>query len=70
LAVGLLRYTPEMYQLPPGFYGIDSIFLLLGLIALARIQSLEQLRYQCYVHGFLLVRLAGSHTTGGGQMPR
>jgi hypothetical protein len=46
LAVGLLRYTPEMYQLPKGFYGIDSIFLLLALMALARIQSLEQLRYQ------------------------
>ena len=46
LAVGLLHYTPEMYQLPKGFYGIDSIFLLLGLMALARIQSLEQLRYQ------------------------
>ncbi|MGC9199124.1 MAG: putative transposase [Acidobacteriaceae bacterium] len=35
-----------MYQLPNGFYGIDSIFLLLGLMALGRIQSLEQLRYQ------------------------
>lgn len=46
LAAGLLRYTPELYQLPPGFYGIESIFLLLGLMALARIQSLEQLRYQ------------------------
>jgi hypothetical protein len=46
LAVGLLRYTPQMYELPQGFYGIDSIFLLLGLMALARIQSLEQLRYQ------------------------
>jgi len=46
LAVGLLRYTPEMYQLPQGFYGIDSIFLLLALMALARIPSLEQLRYQ------------------------
>jgi hypothetical protein len=46
LAVGLLRYTPQMYQLPNGFYGIDSIFLLLGLMALARIRSLEQLRYQ------------------------
>ena len=46
LAVGLLRYTPPMmYQLPKGFYGIDSVFLLLGLMALARIQSLEQLRY-------------------------
>jgi hypothetical protein len=46
LATGLLRYTPEMYQLPNGFYGIDSIFLLLALMALGRIRSLEQLRYQ------------------------
>lgn len=46
LAVGLLRYTPDMYALRKGFYGIDSIFLLLGLMALARIQSLEQLRYE------------------------
>lgn len=46
LATGLLRYRPEMYQLPNGFYGIDSIFLLLALMALARIPSLEQLRYQ------------------------
>ena len=46
LAAGLLRYRPAMYQLPNGFYGIDSIFLLLALMALARIRSLEQLRYQ------------------------
>lgn len=46
LAVGLLRYTPQMYSLPQGFYGIDSIFLLLGLMALARVPSLEQLRYE------------------------
>jgi hypothetical protein len=46
LASGLLRYTPAMYQLPNGFYGIDSIFLLLALMALGRIRSLEQLRYQ------------------------
>ena len=46
LAAGLLRYTPEFYQLPQGFYGIESIFLLLGLMALARIRTLEQLRYQ------------------------
>ena len=46
LAAGLLRYTPEFYQLPKGFYGMESIFLLLGLMALARIRSLEQLRYQ------------------------
>ena len=42
LATGLLRCTPEFYQLPKGFYGIESIFLLLGLMALARIRSLEQ----------------------------
>ena len=46
LAQGLLRYGPEMYQLPAGFYGIDSIFMLLGFMALARIRSLEQLRYE------------------------
>jgi len=34
LATGLLRYTEQMYQLPHGFYGIDSIFLLLALMAL------------------------------------
>jgi hypothetical protein len=46
LAAGLLRHTLEFYQLPKGFYGIESIFLLLGLMALARIRTLEQLRYQ------------------------
>jgi hypothetical protein len=30
LAAGLLRHTPEFYQLPKGFYGMESIFLLLG----------------------------------------
>lgn len=46
LAQGLLRHRPASYQLPKGFYGLDSIFLLLGLMALARIRSVEQLRYQ------------------------
>jgi hypothetical protein len=46
LAVGLLRYTEALYRLPAGFYGIDSIFLLLALMAMARIRSLEQLRYE------------------------
>ena len=45
LTQGLLRHTAEMYQLPPGFYGMASIFLLLALMALARIKSIEQLRY-------------------------
>lgn len=45
LAVGLLRYSPELYTLPAGFYGLNSILLLLAMMALARIPSLEQLRY-------------------------
>src|SRR5947209_19163883 len=45
LAVGLLRHTAALYTLPNGFYGIASIFLLLALMALARIKSIEQLRY-------------------------
>ena len=46
LAAGLLRYTPELYALPHGFYGLESIFLLLAFMSLARIRSPEQLRYQ------------------------
>jgi hypothetical protein len=45
LAVGLLRHTAALYQIPQGFYGIASLFLLLALQALARIKSVEQLRY-------------------------
>ena len=45
LAVGLLRHTQLFYALPPGFYGMASIFLLLALMALARLRSVEQLRY-------------------------
>jgi hypothetical protein len=45
LAVGLLRHSAEQYELPKGFYGLSSVFVLLGLMALARLDSLEQLRY-------------------------
>jgi Transposase protein len=45
LAVGLLRHTEQLYTLPAGFYSLASIFLLLALMALARIKSIEQLRY-------------------------
>ena len=45
LAAGLLRHTQPLYKLPDGFYGIASIFVLLASMALARIQSIEQLRY-------------------------
>jgi hypothetical protein len=45
LAVGLLRHSAE-YVLPPGFYGVGSVMVLLALMALARIGSIERLRYQ------------------------
>jgi len=45
LANGLLHHTRDLYGLPKGFYGIESIFVLLALMALARIKSIEQLRY-------------------------
>lgn len=46
LAVGLLRHSAELYALPKGFYGLSSVFVLLALMALARIGSIEQLRYE------------------------
>lgn len=45
LAAGLLRHTPTFYELPKGYYSVDSIFLLLAMMALARLTSIEQLRY-------------------------
>lgn len=45
LALGLIRHTRDFYSLPQGFYGIETIFLLLALMALARIKSPEALRY-------------------------
>jgi len=45
LAVGLLRHSTELYALPKGFYGLSSVLVLLALMALARIGSIEQLRY-------------------------
>ena len=35
----------KYFQLPPGYYGIDSIFLLVAFMALCRIKQAEQLRY-------------------------
>ncbi len=45
LANGLLDHTRDLYALPKGFYGMESIFVLLALMALARIKSIERLRY-------------------------
>ena len=45
LATGLLHNTRQYFQLPNGYYGLDSIFLLMAFMSLARIKSIEQLRY-------------------------
>ena len=46
LACGLLRDAQKFFALPRGYYGMESIFLLLALLALARVKSIEQLRYE------------------------
>lgn len=45
IAVGLLAHTARYFQLPRGFYRLDTIFLLLAFMALARLKSVEDLRY-------------------------
>jgi hypothetical protein len=44
LSMGLLAHT-DCFQLPAGYYRLDSIFLLLAFMALARIKTIESLRY-------------------------
>ncbi len=43
---GLLAHSRELFSMPEGYYPLESIFLLLAFMALARIPSLEALRYQ------------------------
>jgi hypothetical protein len=45
LVCGLLRHAGQYFQLPPGFYGLETVFLLLAFLALARLKSIEALRY-------------------------
>ena len=45
LATGLLHNTHDYFKLPNGYYGLDSIFILIAFMALARVKSVEQLRY-------------------------
>lgn len=45
LSMGLLRHTEKFFRLPGGYYGLDSIFLLLAFMALARLKTIEALRY-------------------------
>jgi prepilin-type processing-associated H-X9-DG protein len=45
LAVGLLHQAHRYFQLPKGYYGLESLLVMLAFLALARLPSLEQLRY-------------------------
>ena len=45
LSMGLLQHTQKHFRLPNGYYGLDSIFLLMAFMALGRIKSIERLRY-------------------------
>ncbi len=45
LSIGLLDGTERYFELPKGYYGLDSLFLLLAFMALARLKSVESLRY-------------------------
>lgn len=45
MSMGLLRHTARYFELPKGYYRLDSIFLLLAFMALARIKTIEALRY-------------------------
>lgn len=45
LATGLLRHTEKYFTLPKGYYGLPSLWLLLAFLALARVKTLEGLRY-------------------------
>jgi len=46
LANGLLHRQAECFELPKGFYGVVPVLLLMGFLALARIKSLERLRFE------------------------
>jgi hypothetical protein len=60
LLSGLLRHSAKYFRLPPGFYGLTSIFLLLAFMALARLKSVEALRYYAHSdHGDPLARVHG-----------
>ena len=46
LVLGLLSNSRENFSMSEGFYPLESIFLVLSLMALGRISSLEALRYE------------------------
>src|SRR5258708_27786560 len=45
LGVGLPRQRAGLYLLPPGYFGLVSIFFFLGMVAFARLRIIQELRY-------------------------
>ena len=45
LSVGLLRHATKYFMLPRGYYRLDTILIVLAFMALARLKSIESLRY-------------------------
>jgi hypothetical protein len=46
VANGLLKSADKYFSLPKGYYGLESLFLLLAFMALARVETVEALRYE------------------------
>lgn len=42
---GLFYKSREYFQLPDGYYGLNSIFIILAFLVLLRVKSLERVRY-------------------------
>ena len=73
LANGLLHRQAECFKLRKGFYGVVHVLLLMGFLALARVKSLERLRFEApgeWGHLLGLDRIPEVHTLRGklGQM--
>ncbi len=45
LANGLLQHTDEIFSLPKGYYGMQSLFIILAFAVLLRNKSIEAIRY-------------------------
>ncbi|TXL21241.1 hypothetical protein BMR06_01330, partial [Methylococcaceae bacterium HT5] len=45
LVTGLLKYSENFFKLSKGYYGLDSLLIILAFIALVRVKSIESLRY-------------------------
>lgn len=45
LVTGLLKFSEQFFKLSKGYYGLDSLLLVLAFTALARVKSIESLRY-------------------------